>query len=276
MKRTLLLGALSSFLVAGCVTNPPAAGGPVTVVAMPSSEASQAAPQRAMSREEIEAALNDVARTNTELAASYFSYGQLKTALEVVARALQARPDYVPALSVQGLIYGEFQDFAQARVSFERALKIAPNDPDVNHNYGTILCKSGQEVQSIAYFDRALAQPTYRRPDRSHAAAGSCLFKIGRDGEAEARFASALQFNPNFPQAVYGMGEILLKKGLADRARMMMSQYERLAPATADTLWLNVRIARVLGNKDDERMYSGDLLSKFPTSEPAKILAAGG
>jgi type IV pilus assembly protein PilF len=84
---------------------------------------------------------------------------------------------------------------------------LAPNDPEVNNNYGWYLCDTGRERQSIAYFLNALKSPLYETPERAYTNAGTCALKAGdldgaqgyllqgiqlsRDGGMTARFQMA-------------------------------------------------------------------------------------
>ena len=112
------------------------------------------------------------ARMHTELAAAYFERGNMGVALEELRIALAADPNYAPAYNVLGLVHMDLNENPQAQQSFERALRIAPNDPDINHNYGWFLCQTGREEQSMRYFLAALKNPLYTTPQKSYALAG--------------------------------------------------------------------------------------------------------
>ena len=78
----------------------------------------------------------------------------------------------------------------KAEADFQKALKIAPRNPDVNNNYGWFLCNIGQPRQSIQYFLNALKDPLYDTPDVAYANAGACAMKAGDlDGAARRQRA---------------------------------------------------------------------------------------
>ena len=76
------------------------------------------------------------AKLHTELASMYYSNGNLGVALEELRVATAADANYAPAYGMYGLVYMQMNDRARADASFERALRLSPNDGDINHNYG--------------------------------------------------------------------------------------------------------------------------------------------
>ena len=154
---------------------PGTAGAPPATIA-PDSDTPQAKPVDPKYR----------AKIHTELAAAYFQAGNPKAALEETGIALAADPENVQAYSVQGLVHAQLKENAKAEADFQKALRIAPRNPDVNNNYGWFLCETGQPRQSIQYFLNALKDPLYETPDVAYANAGSCALKAGDlDGAQE-------------------------------------------------------------------------------------------
>ena len=113
------------------------------------------------------------AKIHTELAALYFQAGNPAVALEELRIALSADSSYYQALGIRGLVHASLREYAKADDDFRRALDMAPNDPEVNNNYGWYLCDTGKERQSIAYFLNALKHPLYETPDRAYTNAGT-------------------------------------------------------------------------------------------------------
>lgn len=217
----------------------------------------------------------EVVKVNLQLASNYYSYGQFDSALEAVNRVLAVQPDNARALVTAGFIQLELKDLIQSDHYFSRAVKIAPNDPEVLHNYATFLCRGKKEAESIAYFDRALSIPTYRRPGLTQASAGMCLMKMGKNDQAGKRFEEALDFEPMQPQALLGSAELLLDQGKASAARDRLMRFLRVSPSSAQSIWLDVRISRVLGLKSDESMAASDLKKNFASSDQARKLNTG-
>lgn len=213
-----------------------------------------------------------VASSNLGLAATYYSYGRYTTAQDVIVRSLEVDPNNAAAWSLAGSISFELKDLPKARENFAKSLALGGDDPDVLHNYGTFLCRSGSEVEGIAYLDRALAIATYTRPSSSEAGAGGCLMKLGRHDEARGRFGNALMSDPMNPQALLGSAQLALKAREPQRARELLSRYQQMAPVTASSLWLAVQIGQLANNKHDVMMAAKDLRNNYPDSPEVKML----
>lgn len=266
MNKSVLASSLALLLLAGCASPSSRlpAQQPLVQQDMPSRSTSQ--PSRVDQ--------DEVARINVELAANYYGFRQYDAAHEAITRALEARAENPRALVLAGFIQMELKDAAKAEAYFSQAVQLQPHDPEILHNYATYLCRTGRVAQAVQTFDQALAVPTYRRPGLSQAGAGVCLMKLQRTDEALQRFTEALESEPMHLQALMGVAEISLGKGDAKRAREVLRRYQVVAPATAESLWLEVRIYRALGLKEDESLVASDLRSQFPNSEQTKLLNA--
>ena len=215
------------------------------------------------------------ARVHTELAAEYYSRGNMGVALEELRTATAADSTYAPAHSVFGLVYMELRENQLAEQSFERALRLAPNDGDINHNYGWFLCQTKREPQSIKYFMQAVRNPLYATPWRSYSAAGLCTMRTDNLKDAENYFQRALRLEPDEPQALLQLGQIRYRQGNMGEARKFVSRYNKLGNPSAESLWLALRIERKLGQLVAERSYANQLRRRFPGSPEYQALQRG-
>jgi type IV pilus assembly protein PilF len=208
------------------------------------------------------------AKIHTELGSRYFLGGENAYALEELRIALSADSSYYPAYSVRGLVYAGLKEFDKAEEDFQRALRLAPNDPDVNNNYGWYLCETGKERQSIAYFLNALKNPLYETPDRAYANAGGCALKAGDQTGAENYLLQALRLaQDGAPTVRFQLATLYYQRGLLEEARRFLNEaLKQMEPPTASALWLGVRLERKLGNRVNEGGYAAQLRSRYPTS----------
>jgi type IV pilus assembly protein PilF len=215
------------------------------------------------------------AKAHTDLASAYYELGNLGVALEEVRIALAADPNYPPAYNVQGLINMDLKDNATADASFLRGLKLAPQDPDLNHNYGWFLCQTGREQQSTQWFLNAIRNPLYPTPSKSYAAAGRCLEKV--DPAESAQFLDrALRIDPNNLQAMVPYAEYLYRRGQLQQAKELVSRYNRMLPEpTAESLWLAIRIERKLGDRQAEASLATQLRRRYSSSTEYQSLQRG-
>ena len=215
------------------------------------------------------------ARVHTDLAAAYFQRGNMGVALEELRIATAADSGYAPAHSLYGLVYMELREENLAAQSFERALRIAPNDADINHNYGVFLCQTKREPDSIRYFMHAIKNPLYATPWRSYSAAGVCTLRTGQPKDAEQYFERALRLEPDETAALINLGQIRYKQGKMDEARRLVSRYNKLADPSAESLWLALRIERRSGERVAEQSYANQLRRRFPGSAEYQALQRG-
>jgi type IV pilus assembly protein PilF len=215
------------------------------------------------------------AKSHTELAAAYYQRSNLGVALEELRIATAADPGYAPAHSLLGLVYMDLKEQSLAAQSFERALNLAPNDGDINHNYGVFLCQTKREPDSIKYFMQAVKNPLYATPSRSWSAAGVCTLRTDRPKEAEQYFERALRLQPDEPAALLNLGQIRYKQGKMDQARLLVARYNKLDQGSAESLWLALRIERKAGQKVAEQSFANQLRRRFPGSPEYQALQRG-
>ncbi|HEX7219132.1 MAG TPA: type IV pilus biogenesis/stability protein PilW [Burkholderiales bacterium] len=216
------------------------------------------------------------ARLHTELASLYYSSGNMAVALEELRAAAAADSGYAPTHGMYGLVYMNLNDNVRAEESFERALRISPNDADINHNYGWFLCQTKREPQSIKYFLAAIRNPLYPAPWRSYSAAGVCTMKSdAKSKDAEAFFERALRLEPDEPTALLNLGQIRYSQGNVGEARKLVARYNKLVTPSAESLWLGVRIERRLGERLQEQALANQLRRRFPGSPEFQALQRG-
>ena len=90
-------------------------------------------------------------------------------------------------------------DFDKALAAYEEAARLAPNDPEIEHNWGTVLLRRGELEAAAEHFERAVAL----NPDSADSLynLGLALEGIGRDDQAIAHFRAAAAIEPQHPAA---------------------------------------------------------------------------
>lgn len=262
------LGAAVLALLAGC------AGAPGASDSMSMETAASSAADSGAIIGEVSPP-RDRARVHNELAAAYYERGNMGVALEELRIALGADPSYAPAYNILGLVHMDLKEYPQAQQSFERGLRIAPNDPDMNHNYGWFLCQTDREELSLRYFLAAIKNPLYASPQKSYALAGACALRKGNDSAARDYFERALRLDPNLPLALVNLAQIKYRAGELSAARGLVGRYNQIVEPTAESLWLAVRIERRLGDRAAETKQSAELRRRFPGSKEHEDLVGG-
>jgi type IV pilus assembly protein PilF len=215
------------------------------------------------------------AKLHTELASLYYGNGNLGVALEELRTATSADSNYAPAHGMYGLVYMQMRENDRAEASFERALRLSPNDADINHNYGWFLCQTGRETASIKHFLHAIRNPLYPTPWRSYSAAGFCTLKVNQVKDAEAFFQRALKLEPDEPTSLLQLGQIRYRQGNVGEARRLVARHNKLVTPSAESLWLALRIERRLGERVAEQAFANQLRRRHPSSPEYEALLRG-
>jgi len=215
------------------------------------------------------------AQIHTELAAGYLELGNYAVALQEAGEALKADQNYAPAYSVLGLVYMELRDDPAAETNFQKALRISPQDSDVNNNYGWFLCQRKREKESIKYFLAALRNPLYATPDKSWVNAGVCARLLGDPIAADDYFQKALKVRPGQPQALLQLADISFQRKNYGEAKGYLARIPREVEPTPESLWLSLRVERAMGDRNAEKSIGFQLQKKFSDSREARALASG-
>ena len=167
------------------------------------------------------------ARVHTELAGAYYQRGNLGVALSEARIAVDADSGYAPAYSMLAVVYGDLKEPDLAEDAYQRALRINPNDPDVNHNYAWFLCENKREADSIRYFLIAIRHPLYATPQKSYVMAAVCSLRIKNERDAEEYLERALRLDPNYYPALINLAQIKYRRGELDAARGLVGGERR-------------------------------------------------
>lgn len=211
------------------------------------------------------------ARIRTELASLYFESGAFSIALEESTAAIKADSSYAPAFSLRGLIYVTLRDNAAAEKDFKRSIKLSPEDPEINNNYGWFLCQQADPAKQkagIPYFLVAVRNPLYETPGRAYTNAGSCALKIGDKTAARDHLLNAIRFSQDgAPVAQVLLAQVAYMEGNIIEARnRLLDLFQTGWQPSAEALWLGIRIEHKLGRQMEEKSLVAQLKRLYPAS----------
>jgi len=256
VKKWMVAGAV---LLAGCVSGKP-------VVQQQSNEFASMASGSAETQR---------ARTFTDLAAAYYERAQYKIALDELRKAITADSGFGPAYNIYGLIYMDLAEDKLAEDNFRRAIELNPNDSGARNNFGWFLCTRGHYDAGLEQFTAALSNPLYAHPEQAMTNAGLCAEKKGDLLLAESNMVKSLKLQPDNPNTILKLAGLNFRQGRLMDAQRLLDRHDALAPPTAESLWLGVRLERKLGDRAQEAAYGLQLRKHFPDSNEARLLQAG-
>jgi type IV pilus assembly protein PilF len=205
-----------------------------------------------------------------QLAVGYYQDGKYEIALDEVKKAIAIDPQEAEAYGMRALIYSAMKEKELADENFQRALRLAPHNPELENNYGSFLCNvAGKPAQAIPHFDAALANPRYQSPLSALVNAGSCSIRTHDLDAAERYLLQANRAAPDLPVVNAALARVYYERRDYQRAGFFvnrLTQVAKLDSLPADALWLALRVERKLGERTQEATLAAQLRHRFPDS----------
>lgn len=216
-----------------------------------------------------------VSRSHVELGQAYLGIGRLGTAMEEARAAVALDPSYAPAHQLLAEVYMQLDERPQAQASFEKALALAPGDPDLANTYGWFLCTSGREKEGLEWLAKSAANPFNSTPTRPYTNSGLCQMRQKDDKAAAASFARALALDGDNATAAYQLAVLAWRRGDLNQAKTLVTELNRSEKPSAEVVWLGLRIEHKLGNREAEASYIAQLRKNFESSQQYQDYLAG-
>ncbi len=248
-----------------------------------------------------------------EFRRNYLSYGSVyfqrdyfDQAEASFRRTLDDDPSSAEALYGLGSVYLKQGKTAEARKSFEGAIKLHASYPDTLpnawNNLGLLATREGHTAEAIPYFQEALrlspdhlialenlgnayrqrknwdeARKTLERavevgpqdPEANYSL-GMVFAQLDDTNRAYEYLLKALKFRPGYPEALNNLGVLYLRTQRRDEAVASFEECIRVAPAF-DQSYLNLaRVYALEGASDKARAVLLELLKQHPDQTQGK------
>jgi type IV pilus assembly protein PilF len=213
---------------------------------------------------------HEASRLNTQLGLGYLNEGNMAVAQDRLSRAVEEDPDNADAHAALAMFYTRRGNLDEAEKSYRHALSIDPRRPEILNAVGSFLCGHDKGDEGLKDLLAAAETLSYNTPEIAWTNAATCARSIQRPAEVEQYLRSALQANPNYPDALLRMAEVNYDKQDYRGAHAFLQRYERVGPPAPDELLLGARVARQLGDAQDAHDYEVKLIQKFPNSDQAR------
>ncbi|MFC0225067.1 type IV pilus biogenesis/stability protein PilW [Serratia aquatilis] len=206
-------------------------------------------------------------QTRLQLGLEYLKQGDTQAALPNLQKALDAAPGDYRAHLGMALYNQQTGDNAAAEQRYQQALKLAPGNGTVLNNYGAFLCSLGQYVPAQQQFSAAAQAQDYGHVADSLENAGYCFLKAGQNDEARKLLKRALKIDPDKGGPLLAEAEKQFGEGKRAQSQLLLDSYQHVLPASADSLWLQIRFAALAGRQDSVQRYGKQLARSFPQSK---------
>ena len=223
-------------------------------------------------RDEEATPIDEKADIYAELATGYMKKEQYSVAQQELEKALSIAPNHSQSNYVMGLLMIEIEEYDRVEAFMVRAVQSDPKNSAAAHDLGTFLCQTGKEERSVIYFDRAVANPFFNRPELSLMRAGECLNKIGKLDRAETYLKKSLEFNSNLQPSLLNLAKIKYDQASYLSARAYIERYFAITKPQPAALYLGYQIESKLNAKDVAEKYRTAILEEFPSSNQARTL----
>jgi tetratricopeptide (TPR) repeat protein len=236
----------------------------------------------------------------------YFQRGYLEQAEASFRLARRDDPESAEALYGLGSVYLKLEKGAEARESFERAIKLRASYPDTLanawNNLGLLATREGHTAEAIPYFQEALKlNPdhlialenlgnAYRQQknwdearkllERAVAAGpvdaeanyslGMVFAQLNDTDRAYEYLQRALKSRPGYPEALNNLGVLYLRTGRRDQAVASFEECIRVAPAFDQSYMNLARVYALEGTPDKARTVLLELLKQHPEHVQAR------
>lgn len=212
------------------------------------------------------------AQANAQLGLRYMLQGNNEVALTKLKRSLEYDPHYVPAHHYMAELYRRLERYDDAEEHYREALNYLEGDDSALHNnYGAFLCSQDRFDEGEEQFKKVLENPVYPRRDLVYENMGLCLERKPDLAKAEEYLRKGLQLNPRLPKSLLAMGRISFEHKNYLSARAYLQRYQSVARPTPGSLWLGIRVERVLGDKDALASYGLLLRKTYPDAPETKL-----
>ncbi|WP_191091677.1 type IV pilus biogenesis/stability protein PilW [Affinibrenneria salicis] len=209
----------------------------------------------------------DAGQTRLQLGLEYLAQNNLDAARRNLEKALAAAPqDYRTQLGM-ALYEQRVGENQAAGQRYRQALQLAPQNGSVMNNYGAFLCGLGQYVAAQQQFDAAAQLPDYRQVADSLENAGYCFFHAGQNDNARRLLRRALKYDPAKGADLLAEADKQFDAGKRDQAQFLLDIYQHILPASAGSLWLQVRFAALAKRQNEVDRYGKMLARSFPQSK---------
>ena len=209
---------------------------------------------------------------NLQLGIDYFRQGNLSQAKEKLDRSLMQNPKSAQAHAAAGLLYERLNEMDKADQHYSRAVDLDSGNGEVVNTYGVFLCRRGNYSKGEQLAVQAASNQLYKTPEAAWFNAGICAMDAGKTAVAEQHFRRALTANEKFSPALIQLSDLKFRSDEALQARAFLERFHLSAQATAESLWLGVRIEQALANPAVASEYARRLKSEFPNSAQTRAL----
>jgi len=206
-----------------------------------------------------------------DLARGYIEKSDYANARRALDGALKVDSSSSEAHVLLATVYLGTGDKLLADKEYKAALRSDPRNSMAQNNYGTFLFAEGRYKDAAKHLKSAADDVGYPRRAQAYENLGMTQLKLNEPSDAEQSFLRALMLNKLQPRSAFELAELYFVAGDFPRSKQYFDQFNAMAQPTARSLWLGVRLSRVLGDQDQLASYALALRNLFPDSPEYRL-----
>jgi tetratricopeptide (TPR) repeat protein len=202
-------------------------------------------------------------QSEAEWGAAYYKKGDFRRAVAYLSDAVQKDQGNAQLWRNLGSAYAMADDYDNAILCFQRALKRNPADIKSLYNLSLVQGWKG----SLPDAESAAKQGLHLEPKHAglHSSLGNILADENKEDEALQEYATALQLNPNDPVTRFNLGGLRFKRRELKEAERAFGQVLQLAPGDVQAAQ-NLAAVYILQN----RLAEAEKLNKWVVRQRPK------
>ena|GEM_PF-122385 len=206
------------------------------------------------------------AQVRLVLGVAYLEQGDLKRALSNLLRAADYTPDDEQVHLALALYEQQIGENDKTEQRYQLALSIKPQSQSVLNHYGRFLCQQKRYTLAHKQFDLALNAANYDMMANSLENKGYCALQEGQYLQAQEFLSRALQHEPTKSKNLLVTITHYLDKRQSEEVATLFDIYQQHASETAESLWLQIRFAKLNEQPKKINDYGQQLAESFPQS----------
>jgi predicted Zn-dependent protease len=195
--------------------------------------------------------------------------GDANRALELTNSLLAEHPEFEPAIRFQGDLLAQMGRGPEARVSYEKALKLAPGDPELMLQCGIYDLIAGDKDKAIALFDHRL-KLIPRDGDTLYYLA-QAYHLAGNNDAALKTIRECLKAEPDNASVLQKYGELLYSSGDGEASEHWLLKAQQADP-TLDKIDFDLALANY---KNQQLDSASQYATKAVERRPNDLIALG-
>jgi type IV pilus assembly protein PilF len=202
-----------------------------------------------------------------ELARQYIGEGDWENAKRNLSLAYEMEPNNAEVHEAFALVYQSTGEFELAEQSYKTAIRLDKKFSRARNNYATFLYSQQRYEEAASQLEFVVQDSLYKARPRAFVNLGLCRIQLFDSQGAEEAFRRALTMDRRNTIALLEIAQLRFDAEDFKSAQSYYGTYREYArPQSARGLWLGIRLAREMDDRDAEGSYSLALANLYPQS----------